>query len=200
MASIKYFIFLNVILLTTSFQSASESNFELKISSNKIKYKSYRDIKIDARIVNKSGKDVYLIGNVDGALSSYRYPHIYFIFIDSKGDTLKSNFGACSNIDELQVKNFQLIKKDSVFDPFNNLIKFGYWGQSYFSAENDVKGKFKVQLIYSTNCTDKDKWKNWRNLKKPMVTVDSLINLVPKIELKSNWIDITLNVPGYDKR
>lgn len=192
----KKFLLLFCVIALTSFQEKNENGFVLTISTENKIVRSYSDLKIEARIINKSGRDIFLIGNVDGAESKYRYPHIYFLFIGTKGDTLNSNFDACSNIDELKSKNFVMVKNDSVFNPFDQLAEHGYWPQEYFNVRDAVKGKYKVQLIYSTNCPDKSKWKNFRNLHTSMPEVDSLIDLVPKIELESNSLNILFDIPS----
>jgi hypothetical protein len=193
-----------IILLLFSYALCSfkdnKNDLTLSISSAKNIFQGVQDIKINAEITNHSGKDIYLIGNVDGAESKYRFPNIYFLFVDAKGDTLKLDHSSCPEIDELQVKNFKLIKADSIFNPFpssddqKGLVEHGYWPPSYIMTRKPVKGTFKVQLIYSTNCTDLDKWKKiwWDKIKKPTPTLDSLISLVPKVELKSNWLNVTI--------
>jgi hypothetical protein len=145
-------------------------------------------------IINKSNKQFYLIGALEGSDEKVRMPYCFFDITKPKPDTIRSR-KRCGNINPLRLEEFISVKPNESFNPFDRIDNYSFWGDDKATNPESYRnpGIYKIQLHYSTIP------KNIRNFMGNMgywdrnvdsVKIKSLFNEVPKIDIVSNQIEI----------
>jgi hypothetical protein len=181
-------ILLTLLLVFVAFINADSIEtveFEAIITSDKNVYKIGEIPKIHVSIQNNSGKDVYLIGSLDGSDLKMRSPFCYFTI--EKPINFDHPIARCGNMNPLREDDFVLVKSGETFDPYQK----GFFGSYKFDIKENFQfnGTYRITFYYSTKSRklneyfgddygiDKEK-------------VKQLFKKVPHIELTSNTLEI----------
>jgi hypothetical protein len=164
------------------------------LKSDKIKYRVGELPKFKVEIANNTGKDIYLLGSLDGSDIKWRMPYCYFSIEKPIPDTLR--FVRCGNMNTLKSHDFKLVKAGAKFDPYERVGDYGFFtdfiitnSQSFKKAGFD-KGKFH----YSTNSQNIDDFMGDRPFQQDKVKaqkLEALLRQMPKVEIVSNEIELS---------
>jgi hypothetical protein len=106
---------------------------------------------IAVRIVNRSSKEVFLIGSLDGSGDQRRFPHCHYEVIGPRGESIPPAGGWCGNMNHLRTADFVPVPANDTFNPF---------GKGFFSAYPFHRivitepGTYRVRFVYSTSSKD----------------------------------------------
>src|SRR5688572_9697778 len=177
---------ISIFLTAFNHQSILTKNASLTciLKSDKTKYKvgELPDFKVE--IVNNTGKDIYLIGSLDGSDVKWRMPHCYFTFQKPKPDT--PQLGRCGNMNTLRPTDFRLVKAGAKFNPYESLDEYGYFTDFMITNPETFKipGVYKIQFHYCTNSQDIKDFVGDRPIQQDKAKTEILMSLlkqVPKI-------------------
>ncbi len=195
---------------------ADTSEFLCVLSSDKTEYSIGELPKFTVHIINNTNKAVMFIGSLDGSSVQWRYPYCYFTIQKPVPDTIRTM--RCGNINQLRVKDFRLVEPGQKFNPFEDSDDQGFFPDySVLNPESFRKsGTYKIKFHYSTKSDDINKFvggelvirelpKNTLSngfvvrggcdsacAKSYIKTMSDLLAKVPRIELESNEITITV--------
>jgi len=166
----------------------ASTEFECLLVSSKQTYSVGEIPRLEVSIKNNSGKDVYLIGNLDGSAHKFRMPFCYFEIKKPVIDSL-SRFH-CPNVSPLRKEDFIFVAKGDTFNPYHNNQYYEILNKGNFMQI----GKYQITFHYSTKSSDIDDFfgdkiygSYPRQYKRPLA---DLFRFVPSIELSSNTIEI----------
>jgi hypothetical protein len=191
-------VILTLIFLTAFRQQRiprNGSSLTCRLKCDKTKYKVGEVPKFKVEIVNNSGKDIYLIGALDGSDVKWRMPHCYYTIQKPGPDTI--HFERCGNMNSLKPQDFRFVKAGSKFNPYENIGDYGFFTD--FTTTNSEtfksRGIYKIQFHYSTNSQNIKDFMGDRPLQQDRVTMQKLVSLlkqVPRVDIVSNEIEITI--------
>ena len=166
----------------------SPKSFECVISSLKKTYSIGETPQITVSIKNKTKKDVYLIGSLDGSEEKWRSPLCYFE-IDSPGKRKAPTVGRCGNMNSLKETDFVWVKSGETFNPYQEGFFSSY---EIARVENFQKtGRYKITFFYSIKSVDMATYFGDDNGASKKA-IKKLFAQVPHFELKSNTIEIEM--------
>ncbi|MEK7414651.1 MAG: hypothetical protein AAB263_15160 [Planctomycetota bacterium] len=151
---------------------------------------------ITVAITNLTKQEAVFVGSLDGSESKLRFPHYGFTVIDATGkDTLNMGFRMCGNTNALREADFVKIATEKSFNPYAN--DAGFFGPYGLNKESFSKpGIYRVTLRYSGKNDDIKQWAgDSRDTAAADVKLAALFKQVPKLELTSNTLTITVVAP-----
>lgn len=163
------------------------------LTVSKTRYKTGEVPALKVSIVNQSGKEIYLVGSLDGSDLKWRRPYCYFtIEKPAPGDI---SIGRCGNMNRLRAEDFVRVGPGEAFDPYQSIDHYGFFRDYTIMNPETFKatGIYKIKFHYSTNSSVIDDFTGDRGA--PSRNPDSLQLLslfekVPKVDLVSNEIEI----------
>ena len=184
------------LIFFSAFRHLSESAIPAltcSLTTEKNSYKLGELPKLRVVIDNNTGKDIYLVGKLDGSDVKWRMPYCYFTIEKPKPDSVP--FSRCGNIDPLRKEDFVLIKAGEKFNPYGNIDHHGFvFDHNILNPETFRNaGIYKIRFHYSTNSSDLSKFKGQRSFdpnKPDSLQLSPLFNRMPKMDLVSNTIEI----------
>jgi hypothetical protein len=102
---------------------------------------------IEVRIVNRSSKDIVLIGSLDGSAANWRFPRCRFEVLDPSGNPGEGSSKMCGNMNTLKPSDFVTISPGEAFNPFREGFFRSYPGALLASQQ---AGTYTVHFVYST--------------------------------------------------
>jgi hypothetical protein len=172
--------------------------FNCVLTTDKLVYKIGEVPKLEVKIINKSGSDIYLIGSLDNSANKRRMPYCYYNIEKPVPDTL--SFGFCGTANPLRAEDFTLVKSGEAFNPFESIDNYGFF-PDYASTQKEtfrIPGIYKIQFHYSAKNSDIENFRgsisaeNWAK-RNDTALINKLFAKVPKIELSSNTIEIKIS-------
>ncbi len=153
------------------------------------------DPKITVAIFNRTDSDIYLVGSLDGSEGTRRYPHCYFEVTGPDGAPITLRGGACAYMNALREKDFMKVPPGGQFDPYQHIDEYGFFSAHMLSADAfRAAGKYRIRFVYSTRSRFIDSWRGPTD--ETHSEIRTLFEQVPKVEIKSNEIEITVVAPG----
>jgi hypothetical protein len=115
---------------------------------------------LSVRIVNNTGRPVYLVGCLDGSDCFWRYPHCYFEIIGPDGGPVPFVVGRCGLMNPLRDKDFVRVPSGGQFDPFMHIDEHGFFGCYQQICRDTFRnpGEYRLRFVYSTRSRDIAKW------------------------------------------
>lgn len=163
------------------------------LTSDKTIYKvgELPDLKVE--IVNNTGRDIYLIGSLDGSDVKWRMPYCYFTIQKPKPDTIR--LARCGVVNPLRTEDFVRVKAGQKFNPYQSAGRYGSFPDYTITNGETFKnpGVYKIQFHFSANSNDIVKFSFDRHFIKShadSVRLFSSFNKVPKTDIESNEIEI----------
>ena len=188
------FLFLTAFGYESSLTKAASLTCTLK--SDKAKYKVGELPDFSVEIANHTGKDIYLIGSLDGSDVKWRMPYCYFTIQKPQPDTVDM-IGRCGNMNTLKPQDFVFVKDGAKFNPFMRLNEYGFFTD--YTTTNSLTfqtpGVYRIQFHYSTNSQKLNDFMGDRPLQQDKAKNQKLVSLlrqVPKVEIVSNELEITI--------
>jgi len=180
---------LGLFLLCANITKSKENEgFECLLTASKKIYKMGETLKLEVSIKNNSGKDVYLIGSLDGSERKMRNPYCYYTIEKPKKDSLPLIVG-CKTLNPLEKEDFKFIKTGGSFNPYQ-LDEDGLFSTRELKRKENFKtpGKYKITFHYSTKSV---KISDYRGDDKNE-ELQELFKRVPHIKLSSNTVEIEI--------
>ncbi|WP_038167408.1 hypothetical protein [Verrucomicrobium sp. BvORR106] len=173
--------------------SAAESWFTCSISAENTVVRHGEHPKVKVRIGNHLGRDVVLVGSLDGSSYGMRYPKCGFELMDSQGKPLKiSPESRCGNMNELRIEDFVTVPSGKEFNPYESGF-FGSW-QSQLLPQLPP-GTYLIRFYYQTSRKGVQYYfGDEQMLAEPKISpaIQKLYEMVPGLDLKSNALKITI--------
>jgi hypothetical protein len=162
--------------------------FECVLTVAKKTYKPGETPELKVAIVNKTRKDVYLIGSLDASDLKWRSPHCYFSIERPNKDPLPGG-GRCGNMNSLRENDFVLVKSGESFDPYQSIDGYGFFGPYIMGNKDAFKapGTYKITFHYSTKSTKIGDYLGDGSTNEKLL---ALFMQMPHIELTSNTVEI----------
>ena len=185
-----------VLLLGCNTRAQNEDHFECTLTTEQEEYLVGEVPKLTVAIINKSAKDVYLIGSLDASEEKWRSPFCYFTMEKPVVDSLPT-LPRCGNMNPLRKEDFVLVESGESFNPFVAIDGHGFFSSDKVSNPWNFRnaGRYKITFHYSTISTNiKDYlgdgvW-TYRDDKKKYRELEELFENVPNVELTSNTVEI----------
>ena len=191
----------------------NNDSFVCILKSEKEIYKIGEKPELNIEIINKTDSSVILVGSLDGSDIGWRLPFCMFsVKHQIFGYTSKYSFG-CANVNNFREKDFVEVATNSGFNPYEHIDDMVFF--SSYQIQSDqfwIPGNYQIFFIYSTLNNDSIFWSNDKLLSidstmkewyfeqgreqeyyhelKHINKLDSLWNLVPKMDIVSNPITI----------
>ncbi|WP_050028846.1 hypothetical protein [Verrucomicrobium sp. BvORR034] len=173
--------------------SAAESWFTCTIAAESVTIREGEVPWIKVRIGNHLGRDVVLVGSLDGSSYGMRYPKCGFELKDPVGKPLKlSPDSRCGNMNELRAEDFVTVPTGRDFDPYGPGF-FGAWQIHQFSQL--PPGTYIVRFYYQTSTKGMQQYFGDEQMSaEPKVSpaIQQLYEKVPGLNLRSNELKITV--------
>ncbi|RZK09578.1 MAG: hypothetical protein EOO46_13445 [Flavobacterium sp.] len=188
------FVFLTAFNHRGSLEKTASLTCILKSDKTNYKVGELPDFKIE--IINNTEKDIYLIGSLDGSDIKWRMPYCYFTIQEPKPDSVDM-VGRCGNMNTLKPQDFVLIKAGAKFNPYMSLNEYGFFTDHTVTNSQTFQtpGVYRIQFHYSTNSQKLDDFMGDRPLQQDKAKRQKLVSLlqrVPKVDIVSNEIEITI--------
>jgi len=173
---------------------AEDTLFTCSISAEKAIILQGKIPRVNVSITNKSGKDVYLVGSLDGSDVGWRFPKCGFELLDSTGKPVpqKQPMGRCGNMNTLKITDFVRVAADTDFNPYGQ----GFFGsRQIYRFEQLPPGTYILRFYYQTSTNDvQDYFGDERMMEKKITfpKIQKLFEAVPLIDIKSNELKITV--------
>jgi hypothetical protein len=150
--------------------------------------------KVTVAITNQTKADIYLVGSLDASDCQWRYPHCYFEVTGPDGKSAVSKIARCKHMDALQEKHFVKVLPGRSFDPFQN----GFFSAHQLDASTfRTAGEYRIRFVYSTNSSTIAEWTGDRGGRVAVAEkLVAMFSQVPKVEVRSNEIKITVGEPS----
>ena len=170
-------------------QDVSEE-FQCLISSSKKTYSLGELPEIKVSIINKSNRDVYLVGGLDGSERKIRKPYCYFT-IKRPGDHPALSMEGCGTVNPLRAEDFVLVKSGGIFDPYQSVDDYGFFTSFQMSrkANFNEAGIYIITFHYSTLAESLNDYAAYESNFKEL---QAKFERVPKIQLRSNTLTIEI--------
>jgi hypothetical protein len=142
--------------------------------------------KITVRLTNRTGREVLLIGSLDGSDCKMRYPHAYFVVTGPGGGPAVKGVGRCGNTNPLTEKCFAKVPAGGSFDPYGE----GFFGAHQLSGQTFTEpGKYRIRFVYSTEPKHAADFGGTPRSETPFTPeVAKMLERVPKATVTSNEI------------
>ncbi|MCI0650928.1 MAG: hypothetical protein L0Z55_03480 [Planctomycetes bacterium] len=150
---------------------------------------------IAVEVANLTGREIYLVGSLDGSDLKWRYPHCYFEVTGPDGKAPENDMGRCGNMNALRQEDFVRVAAGASFDPYRKIDGYGFFAASQLSeAAFAVPGDYRVRFVYSTAGENFKDWFGWGNSDEEAKAKDlrGLFDMIPKATAISNEITITV--------
>jgi len=126
------------------------------------------------------------------------YPHCSFDVIGPNGNSALQRIKRCGNMNTLREQDFVKVKPGASFDPYQRTDDYGFFSAHQLNPNNfGTVGKYRIRFIYSTNSDAIEKWGgDGRGSVAKNEKLMAMFRQVPKVEVKSNEIQVTVVEPG----
>ena len=180
---------------TSSFSViAADTPFTCSISAEKATIMQGEVPRVKVSIANKSGKDVHLVGSLDGSDVGWRFPKCGFELLDTAGEPVpqKQPMGRCGNMNTLETADFVKVAAGAEFNPFGQGF-FGSW--QLYRFKQLPPGTYILRFYYQTSTKGvQDYFGDERMMGQKTVSpeIQKLFEAVPLTDIKSNDLQITV--------
>ena len=180
---------------TSSFNViAADTPFICSISAEKATITQGELPRVKVSITNKSGKDVHLVGSLDGSDVGWRFPKCGFELLDTAGKPVpqKQPMGRCGNMNKLKTTDFVKVAAGAEFNPFGQGF-FGSW--QLYRFKQLPPGTYIFRFYYQTSTKGvQDYFGDERMMGQKTVApeIQKLFEAVSLIDIKSNDLQITV--------
>jgi hypothetical protein len=183
-----------LLVVVTLTAVAEDPGFECTITSDRTNYTVGEVPKFTFRIINKSGKEVMLVGCLDGSDTNRRSPRCDLEILDARGKPVKETILVCGNMNLLRTKDFVPVPAGEAFDPcgqdFSSLLQL-------YKFPVKAPGEYTFRFYYSTSDRIQDYLGDERTSGKPLdPEITRLFKRVPKLDLKSNALKLKFSGKG----
>jgi hypothetical protein len=149
--------------------------------------------RLNVRLINRTGADIYLVGSLDASDCKWRYPYCYFEVRRPSGRSDRRPNGRCWIFSRIRTKDFIKVNPGDAFDPYQRIDDHGFFpteqlGKHHF---NQV-GTYLIRFFYCT------KGWTWDGPEGSYREMESLIRQVPKIDIRSNEFVLQVVEPGKE--
>lgn len=173
---------------------AADSPFTCSISAEKATLIQGQVPRVKVSITNKSGKDVHLVGSLDGSDVGWRFPKCSFELLDTTGKPVpqKQPMSRCGNMNTLKTTDFVKVAAGTEFNPIGKGF-FGSW--QLYRFEQLPPGTYILRFYYQTSTKGvQDYFGDERMMGQKTVApeIQKLFESVPLIDIKSNDLQITV--------
>jgi hypothetical protein len=127
MNSFRFFCGTFVLLLALCAPSRAQApRLDCVLSADRTTYQVGETPRLSVRIINKSARDVYLVGSLDGSDVGWHFPKWRLEVLDPAGKPLTTSRGGarCGNMNSLKTNDFVRVAPGQAFDPFGH----GFFG------------------------------------------------------------------------
>jgi hypothetical protein len=141
------------------------------------------------RILNRSSREVYLVGSLDGSTSGRRFPTCRFEVTDAAGKPVNWPGPFCGNMGLLRAEDFALVPGREAFNPFGK----GFFPSYPFPVSRQEPGTFAVRFFYSTSSRRvSDYFGAYSGREFPVKPeIQQRFDQIPHVELRSKELKIT---------
>lgn len=173
---------------------AADAPFTCTISAEKVSIVQGTVPRVNVAITNKSGKDVYLVGSLDGSEVGWRFPKCGFELLDAAGKPVpqKRPMSRCGNMNALKTTDFAKVAEGAEFNPTGK----GFFGSSQLYRFRQLPpGTYILRFYYQTSTKSAEDYSGdlQRSRLKPVSPeIQELFEAVPLIDIKSNDLQITV--------
>jgi hypothetical protein len=193
--SILAFVFTCLLSVCLSnYAVTADSDFECVLSSDRETYEVGQQPIFTVLITNKTSKETYLIGSLDGSTSDRRFPKCSFEVIDSDGKPVeRAPELMCGNMNALRTEDFVAIAPGKSFDPFGKEFFTPY---QFHAFPVQQPGIYTVRFSYSTISNQLSDYFGGPivgGVKAAKLELQQLFNRIAHIQLKSNELKLTFN-------
>ena len=145
-------------------------------------------------ITNVTGKEVYLVGCLDGSDSGGRFPKCSFQLLDMEGNPIpeKEPRIGCGSRNRLKTTDFVKVAPGAEFTPYGQGF-FGSWELFRFSTL--PPGDYVLRFHYQTSTKDVQDYfgdEKMMGQKTASPEIQKLYEAVPLVDVKSNDLRITV--------
>lgn len=149
---------------------------------------------IKVAITNQTRSDITLVGSLDGSGCNGRYPHCYFEIIGPNGENAVMGLGRCGNMNTLCAQDFVVVPGGKAWDPYKPVNNHSFFSSGDLNSLTfGTPGEYRIRFVYSTKNGDIAKWAgDGRTQVAASKELNALFKKVPKLELKSNEIKVTV--------
>lgn len=153
---------------------------------------------VSVAITNQTSADIYLVGSLDASDCQWRYPHCYFVVIGPDGKSVVPKFSRCKFMNTLREKDFVQVPAGKAFDPYQNVDDFGFFSANQLTPSTfQTAGEYRIRFVYSTKSDTIAEWGGYgRNKVAEDPKLIGMFQQVPKVEISSNEIKVTVVEPG----
>ena len=192
--------FVVLLVLLTCSSAAVPPRLECVLSADRATYGPGQTPRLHVRINNKSTREVYLIGSLDGSFAGRRFPKWRLEILDAAGKpvTIPQGGGGCGNMNSLRLEDFVSVPPGHAFDPFGA----GFFGSNDLWMPVGQPGVYTVRFIYSTASPDiRDYYGDERGHRQyqPSSELMRRFKRVPKLELRSNELTVEFTAANAEQ-
>ncbi len=172
---------------------AADTSFTCSISADKSTIIQGEIPQVKVSITNKSGKDVHLVGSLDGSDVGWRFPKCGFELLDTGGKVLPEKQSMrCGNMNTLKITDFAKVAAGAEFNPAGK----GFFGSSQLYRFRELPpATYILRFYYQTSTKSvQDYFGDERRMGQKTVPpeIQKLFKAVPLIDIKSNDLQITV--------
>jgi hypothetical protein len=177
--------------------TAADTPFKCVLSAEKTTLAQGEIPILKVSISNDSGKDVHLVGSLDGSDLRRRFPHCILSLLDPMGKPLprKGPIGVCGNMNRLRSADFVKIPAGSAFDLYGD----GFFGSFEILRIKELPpGTYILRFYYKTSTKAVQDYFGDERLTlstEPLVVspeIQKLFESVPDVDIQSNDLKITV--------
>lgn len=166
---------------------ASDAPFIAKISTSKNTYKIGESLDLTVEIVNRTDSTVWMVGSLDGSERGLR-PPFCGVIVQHSFFSPSPSLGMCGLLNSMRIQDFKAIPTNGSFNPYERIDDYGFVPPSSRYPETfSYPGKYNIQFYYYSKAEERF---DSPFLPLPNTTEDSLFQLVPLMQLKSNTITV----------
>lgn len=185
------------ILFLTGFTVSEEKKIRVtcKLFAHRTEYRLGQVPELRVEIQNRSNKEIYLPGCLDGSAVKARFPYCYFSIIKPVPDTVWQV--GCGFVNPLFQRNFMQLRPGEILDPHDERSKHEFFADRIIRDPMTFKnpGVYKIRFHYSTNAENDSTFiyqgTSWRNNDSAVLLLP-LLSKMPKVDLVSNEITIRI--------
>jgi hypothetical protein len=171
----------------------------------KTSYRSGEVPEISVRLFNWTGKDIFLVGSLDGSDCRIRYPHWDFEITGPDGQMLTEMPNRCGYMNPLRPEQFIKVAAGGAFDPYRQAQGLDFFGDWRLCPETFRRaGDYRVRFVYSTEQPRIARWLGSSRHAEADLREDSplsrLLAEVPKTTVRSNELRIVIKGREGDER
>jgi hypothetical protein len=154
---------------------------------------------VTVAITNQTDADTYLVGSLAGSGVKMRYPHCYFEVVGPDGESAVKEFVPEDPlVNVLRQEDFVKVRPGESFDPYDRGHRFFPAIQLHPSTFGKAQ-EYRIQFVYSTKNDNIAFWRgdDWGRVPADeKLKVLTIFKQVPKVEVRSNEIKVTVVEPG----